>query len=176
MLGGDVPWEGSSRRVVSLQAPCHVKFTCVHGDKVQPSCPRETKSRLPRCAFPPLAIVGRDDHLDWLSTSSPKPRARPHTPRSAPRPARAERSCGSGRREAGRQADRQWAACLADTAPQERRGLPASPQQYAPRASGHPRWVQRLSATTNLMKSSAELIGWSSWAKALAPSLCVRAR
>ena len=51
MLGGDVPWEGSSRRSVSLQAPCHVKFTCVHGDKVQPSCPRETKSRLPRCAF-----------------------------------------------------------------------------------------------------------------------------
>ena len=46
MLGGDVPWEGSSRRLVSLQAPCHVKFTCVHGDKVQPSCPRETKSRL----------------------------------------------------------------------------------------------------------------------------------
>ena len=24
--------------------------------------------------IPPFAIVGRDDHLDWLSTSSPKPR------------------------------------------------------------------------------------------------------
>jgi hypothetical protein len=26
VLCGDVPWEGSSRRSVSLQAPCHVKF------------------------------------------------------------------------------------------------------------------------------------------------------
>ena len=25
MLGGDIPWEGSSRRSVSLQAPCHVE-------------------------------------------------------------------------------------------------------------------------------------------------------
>ena len=44
MLGGDVPWEGSSRRVVSLQAPCHVKSTCVLGAKAQPSCLRERVS------------------------------------------------------------------------------------------------------------------------------------
>ena len=52
MLGGDVPWEGSSRRLVSLQAPCHVKSTCVHGDKVQPSCLRERVS-------PSLRVSGR---------------------------------------------------------------------------------------------------------------------
>ena len=44
MLGGDVPWEGSSRRLVSLQAPCHVKSTCVLGAKARPSCLRERVS------------------------------------------------------------------------------------------------------------------------------------
>ena len=44
MLGGDVPWEGSRRRLVSLQAPCHVKSTCVLGAKAQPSCLRERVS------------------------------------------------------------------------------------------------------------------------------------
>ena len=34
MLGGDVPWEGSSRRSVSLQAPCHVKLRASTGIKV----------------------------------------------------------------------------------------------------------------------------------------------
>ena len=52
MLGGDVPWEGSSRRSVSLQASWHVKSTCVLGAKAQPSCVR---GRLQRSApFPDL--------------------------------------------------------------------------------------------------------------------------
>ena len=66
MLGGDVPWEGSSRRVVSLQAPCHVKSTCVHGDKVQPSCLRETKSRLPRCAIRLPHACGGSAPRGWI--------------------------------------------------------------------------------------------------------------
>ena len=57
MLGGDVPWEGSSRRVVSLQAPCHVKSTCVHGDKVQPSCLRERVSPSLRVSPPARPVM-----------------------------------------------------------------------------------------------------------------------
>ena len=43
MLCGDVPWEGSSRRSVSLQGSLsRGSSACVHGDKAQPSCWRET--------------------------------------------------------------------------------------------------------------------------------------
>ena len=44
MLCGDVPWVGSSRRSLSLQAPCTCKSTCVLGAKAQPSCLRERVS------------------------------------------------------------------------------------------------------------------------------------
>ena len=42
MLCGDVPWEGSSRRLVSLQAPCHVKFYVRPRGQGAASCRRET--------------------------------------------------------------------------------------------------------------------------------------
>ena len=114
MLCGDVPWEGSSRRSVSLQGSLsRGSSTCVPRGKAQPSCWRETGVSLvarfptrPPCdsflpthclvfglsllwgwvrspevltrpqasaqgsqtfGFPPYAIVGRDDHFDWLS-------------------------------------------------------------------------------------------------------------
>ena len=114
MLCGDVPWEGSSRRSVSLQGSLsRGSSTCVLGAKARPSCWRETEVSLvarfptrPPCdsflpthclvcglsllwgwvrspevltrprasaqgsqtfGFPPYAIVGRDDHFDWLS-------------------------------------------------------------------------------------------------------------
>ena len=114
MLCGDVPWEGSSRRSVSLQGSLsRGSSTCVPRGKAQPSCWRETRVSLvarfptrPPCdsflpthclvfglsllwgwvrspevltrprasaqgsqtfGFPPYAIVGRDDHFDWLS-------------------------------------------------------------------------------------------------------------
>ena len=35
--------------------------------------PRSSAQGSQTFGFPPYAIVGRDDHLDWLSTSSPKP-------------------------------------------------------------------------------------------------------
>ena len=36
--------------------------------------PRASAQGSQTFGIPPFAIVGRDDHLDWLSTSSPKPR------------------------------------------------------------------------------------------------------
>ena len=43
MLCGDVPWEGSSRRSVSLQGSLTREvLRASHGDKAQPSCWRET--------------------------------------------------------------------------------------------------------------------------------------
>ena len=43
MLCGDVPWEGSSRRSVSLQGSLsRGSSTCVPRGKAQPSCWRET--------------------------------------------------------------------------------------------------------------------------------------
>ena len=67
MLCGDVPWEGSSRRSVSLQGSLsRGSSTCVPRGKAQPSCWRETGVSLV-ARFPPYAIVGRDDHFDWLS-------------------------------------------------------------------------------------------------------------
>ena len=42
--------------------------------------PRASAQGSQTFGIPPFAIVGRDDHLDWLSTSSPKPR---HTLRAA---------------------------------------------------------------------------------------------
>ena len=46
MLCGDIPWEGSSRRLVSLQAPCHAQSLRASsgGAKAQTSCLRERVS------------------------------------------------------------------------------------------------------------------------------------
>ena len=115
MLCGDVPWEGSSRRPVSLEAPCHVEFyvrstgtrrSRAVGERqeslslrVSPPArpvivsflpthclvfglsllwgwvrspevltrPRSSAQGSQTFGSPPYAIVGRDDHFDWLS-------------------------------------------------------------------------------------------------------------